>query len=47
MSRHADPAALAAVRRILVRAVSGYYERAAARLGKPRPRAGAVAFVQR
>jgi hypothetical protein len=42
-----DPAALAAVRRILVRAVSGYYERAAARLGKPRPRAGAVAFVQR
>jgi hypothetical protein len=30
-----DPAALAAVRRILVRAVSGYYERAAARLGKP------------
>ncbi len=42
-----DPAALSAVRRILVRAVSGYYERAAARLGKPRPRAGAVAFVQR
>ena len=42
-----DPDALAAVRRILVRAVSGYYERAAARLGKPRPRAGAVAFVQR
>jgi len=42
-----DSAALAAVRRILVRAVSGYYERAAARLGKPRPRAGAVAFVQR
>ena len=42
-----DPAAFAAVRRILVRAVSGYYERAAARLGKPRPRAGAVAFVQR
>jgi hypothetical protein len=42
-----DPAALAAVRRILVRAVSGHYERAAARLGKPRPRTGAVAFVQR
>lgn len=42
-----DPAALAAVRRILVRAVSGHYERAAVRLGKPRPRAGAVAFVQR
>lgn len=42
-----DPAALSAVRRILVRAVSGYYERAAARLGKPRPRASAVAFVQR
>ena len=42
-----DPAALAAVRSILVRAVSGFYERAAARLGKPRPRAGAVAFVQR
>ncbi|MCC7065255.1 MAG: transposase, partial [Planctomycetes bacterium] len=37
----------AAVRRILVRAVSGYYERRARRLGKPRPRAGAVAFVQR
>jgi hypothetical protein len=30
-----------------VRAIAGYYERAAARLGKPRPRAGAVAFVQR
>jgi hypothetical protein len=42
-----DPAALAAVRRILVRAIADYYERAAARLGKPRPRAGAVAFVQR
>jgi hypothetical protein len=42
-----DPAALAAVRRILVRAIAGYYERTAARLGKPRPRAGAVAFVQR
>lgn len=27
--------------------MSGYYERAAARMGKPRPRAGAVAFVQR
>jgi len=42
-----DPAALAAVRRIVVRAVSGYYERTAKRLGKPLPRAGAVAFVQR
>jgi hypothetical protein len=42
-----DPAALSAVRRILVRAVSGYYERAAKRLGKPLPRTGAVAFVQR
>jgi hypothetical protein len=42
-----DPAALAAVRRILVRAIAGYYERTAARLGKPRPRAGALAFVQR
>jgi hypothetical protein len=40
-----DPAALATVRRILVRAIAGYYERSAARLGKPRPRAGAVAFV--
>jgi len=42
-----DPMALSAVRRILVRAVSGYYERAAKRLGKPLPRTGAVAFVQR
>jgi hypothetical protein len=42
-----DPAALAAVRRIVVRAVSGYYERTAKRLGKSLPRAGAVAFVQR
>ena len=42
-----DPEVLAAVRRILVRAVSGYYERCAARMGKSRPRAGAVAFVQR
>ena len=42
-----DPMALSAVRAILVRAVSGYYERAAKRLGKPLPRTGAVAFVQR
>jgi len=35
------------VRRILVRAVSGYYEGRARRQGKPRPRAGAVAFAQR
>ena len=42
-----DPDACAAVRKALVRAVSGYYERAARRRGKPRPRAGAVAFVQR
>ena len=42
-----DAGACAAVRRILVRAVSGYYERRARRLGKSRPRAFAVAFVQR
>ena len=42
-----DADVCAGVRRILVRAVSGYYERRARRLGKPRPRAGAVAFVQR
>lgn len=42
-----DPEVCSAVRRVLVSAVSGYYERAARRLGKPRPRAGAVAFVQR
>ena len=42
-----DPKVCSAVRRILVRAVSGYYERAAAKKGKPRPRAGAVAFEQR
>ena len=35
------------VREILVRAVSGYYERRAREQGKSRPRAGAVAFVQR
>ena len=35
------------MRRILVRAVSGYYERTAKRLSKPLPRTGAVAFVQR
>jgi len=37
----------AAVRGILVRAVSSFYERRARRLGRSRPRAGAVAFVQR
>jgi hypothetical protein len=31
----------------LVRAVSGFYERAAVPAGVPRPRTGAVAFVQR
>ena len=36
-----------AVRRVLVRTVSGLYEARARRLGLPRPRAGAVAFVQR
>ncbi len=42
-----DPAICAGVRRILVRAVSGFYEARARRRGLPRPRAGAVAFVQR
>lgn len=42
-----DADVCAAVRRILLRAVSAYYERRARRLGQPRPRAGAVAFVQR
>jgi hypothetical protein len=42
-----DAAACALVRGVLVRAVSGFYERTAAREGVPRPRAGAVAFVQR
>lgn len=42
-----DPEVCAVVRRILVRAVSGFYERCARRRGKPRPRAGAVAFLQR
>ncbi len=42
-----DPAICAGVRRILVRAVSGFYEGKARRQGLPRPRAGAVAFVQR
>jgi hypothetical protein len=42
-----DPAALAAVSRFLVRAVSGCDERAAARFGKLNPRAGATALVQR
>jgi hypothetical protein len=42
-----EPDVCASVRGILVRAVSGYYERRARQRGKPRPRAGAVAFVQR
>ena len=42
-----DPDACALVRRVLVRAVSGFYEGRARRLGLPRPRTGAVAFVQR
>ncbi|MEO6593245.1 MAG: hypothetical protein ABIP94_00660 [Planctomycetota bacterium] len=42
-----DPTACAAVRRILVRAVSGYYERQARSRSGSRPCAGAVAFVQR
>jgi hypothetical protein len=39
--------ACALARSVLVRAVSGFYERAAAPAGVPRPRTGAVAFVQR
>ncbi len=42
-----DPAICAGVRRILLRAVSGFYEGKARRRGLPRVRAGAVAFVQR
>jgi hypothetical protein len=42
-----DTEACALVRSVLVRAVSGFYERTSAREGVPRPRAGAVAFVQR
>jgi len=42
-----DAAACALVRSVLVRAVSGFYERTAGRAGVPRPRTGAVAFVQR
>jgi hypothetical protein len=42
-----DAAACRRVRNVLVRAVSGFYERTARRAGVPRPRAGAVAFVQR
>ncbi|MCP4039804.1 MAG: hypothetical protein GY733_22865, partial [bacterium] len=42
-----DPEVCAKVRKVLIRAVSRYYERAAKRRGKVRPRAGAVAFVQR
>ena len=39
--------AAVAGRRVVARAVSGYYERRARLQGKPRPRAGAVVFVQR
>ena len=42
-----DAEVCAAVRGILVRAVSAFYERRARQQGKSRPRAGAVAFVQR
>ncbi|MBX3465257.1 MAG: transposase, partial [Planctomycetes bacterium] len=42
-----DPVVCGGVRRILLRAVSGFYEGRARRQGLPRPRAGAVAFVQR
>jgi hypothetical protein len=42
-----DPDVCASVRRILVRAVSGYYESRARRQRKSRPRAGAVAWAQR
>jgi hypothetical protein len=42
-----DPAACALVRSVLVSAVAGFYERTARRLGVPRARGGAVAFVQR
>ena len=42
-----DPDACALVRRVLVRAVSGFYEGRARGLGLPRPRTGSVAFVQR
>ncbi len=42
-----DPDACTGVRRILVRAVSGFYEKQARQQGQPRPRAGAVAWAQR
>jgi hypothetical protein len=42
-----DADACALVRGVLVRAVSGFYERTAKRSRVPRPRAGAVSFVQR
>jgi hypothetical protein len=42
-----DPWVCSGVRRILLRAVSGYYLRAARVAGQPRPRIGAVAFEQR
>jgi hypothetical protein len=42
-----DGDACVVVRGVFVRAVSGFYERTAKRAGVPRPRAGAVSFVQR
>ena len=42
-----DADACSLVRRVLVRAVSGFYEGRAQRCGVSRPRTGAVAFVQR
>ncbi len=42
-----DASACRLVRNVLVRAVSGFYERTARSTGVPRPRAGAIAFVQR
>jgi len=42
-----DPDVCARVRRVLVAAVSRWYERRARGRGAPRPRAGAVAFLQR
>ena len=42
-----DADACALVRGVLLRAVSGFYERTAKRSLVPRPRAGAVSFVQR
>jgi Putative transposase/Transposase zinc-binding domain len=42
-----DPECCAAVRRVLARAVSGFYQSRARRLGLPRPQPGAVVFEQR